>query len=110
MTTLAQQLLYLLVQKEAEQGRAEDIYGNPKHPYTRALLAAAPVLETASAKKTPRKLLRGDIPDPAHPPMGCVFHPRCPLAEQACVQSIPQLRRVSGEQYAACHFVAAGSH
>ncbi len=107
---LASRVLVMYLGKVMEQGRAEDIYGNPKHPYTRALLAAAPVLETASAKKTPRKLLRGDIPDPAHPPMGCVFHPRCPLAEQACVQSIPQLRRVSGEQYAACHFVAAGSH
>ena len=100
---LAGRVLVMYLGKVMEQGRADDVYTNPKHPYTRALLDAVPSIEPAPAKG---KLLRGDQPSPSHPPMGCVFHPRCPLAEHACVQSVPLLRRVSGEQYAACHFMA----
>ena len=105
---LANRVLVMYLGKVMEQGYAEDVYANPKHPYTRALLAAAPSIEPAPEGKK-KRLLRGDAPNPRHPPMGCVFHPRCPLAEHACVQSPPLLRRVSGEQYAACHFIAAPS-
>ncbi|GAC1620231.1 MAG: ATP-binding cassette domain-containing protein [Nevskia sp.] len=103
---LAGRVLVMYLGKVMEQGRADDVYENPKHPYTRALLEAVPSASPDPARSRLRKLLRGDQPSPAHPPMGCVFHPRCPLAEHACVQSVPLLRRVSGEQYAACHFMA----
>ncbi len=125
---LSNRVLVMYLGKVMEQGRAEDVYARPRHPYTRALLEAAPVIDLdavttaaeeaggeASAdrpapavKRKRRRLLGGDSPDPAQPPMGCVFHPRCPLVEHACVQAVPLLRRVDGEQYAACHFVAAG--
>lgn len=104
---LSNRVLVMYLGKVMEQGRAEDVYARPRHPYTRALLEAAPVIDAGAGKKK-RRLLGGDTPNPAQPPMGCVFHPRCPLAEHACVQSVPLLRRVDGEQYAACHFVAAG--
>ena len=105
---LSDRVLVMYLGKVMEQGRADNVYARPRHPYTRALLEAAPVIEADGSKPKKRRLLGGDTPNPAQPPMGCVFHPRCPLAEHACVQSVPLLRRVDGEQYAACHFVAAG--
>ncbi len=102
---LSSRVLVMYLGKVIEQGDAEGVYAAPRHPYTRALLASAPAIK-AGAKPRGSGLLRGALPDPQHPPMGCVFHPRCPLAEQACVQSIPPLRRVSDEHYAACLFVA----
>lgn len=77
-----------------EQGRASDLVAQPRHPYTRALIGGE-----LTAMTTP-KLERG------HAPLGCVFHPRCPLAEHACVQTAPGLRRLHGDHYVACHFVA----
>ncbi len=112
---LCDRVLVMYLGKVMEQAGAADLFGTPKHPYTRALMAAAPVGASAPAvveeaggkKKKKRKPLAGDLPSPAHPPMGCVFHTRCPLMETACVASIPSLRRVGPEHYAACHFVAA---
>ena len=112
---LCDRVLVMYLGKVMEQAGAADLFGGPKHPYTRALLAAAPVAaggtppEAADAKgrKKKRKPSYADVPSPAHPPMGCVFHTRCPLMETACVASVPSLRRVGTEHYAACHFVAA---
>lgn len=105
---LADRVLVMYLGKVMEQGRADDLYERPRHPYTRALLEAAPVIDPDGSAPKRRKRL-GGAADPGQPPMGCVFHPRCPLVEHACVQSVPGLRKVDGaDQYAACHFVAAG--
>ncbi|MDB5973261.1 MAG: ATP-binding cassette protein [Nevskia sp.] len=111
---LCDRVLVMYLGKVMEQAGAADLFGTPKHPYTRALMAAAPsaaeatpVVEADGKKKKKRKPPSGDLPSPAHPPMGCVFHTRCPLMESACVASIPSLRRVGVEHYAACHFVEA---
>lgn len=106
---LADRVLVMYLGKVMEQGRADDLYERPRHPYTRALLEAAPVIDPDGSAPKRRKRLGGAAADPGQPPMGCVFHPRCPLVEHACVQSVPGLRKVDGaDQYAACHFVAAG--
>jgi oligopeptide transport system ATP-binding protein len=105
---LADRVMVLYLGKVMEQGRADDVYSRARHPYTRALLDAVPVIDEDATRPKRRRLLGGSTPDPGQPPMGCVFHPRCPLVEHACVQSAPGLRKVaSGDQYAACHFVAA---
>ena len=83
-----------------EQGPADRIFADPRHPYARALLAAVPGLDPSD----PPRPLEGEPPDPAHPPIGCVFHPRCPMAESLCVRTVPQLHRIEPNRYSACHF------
>jgi oligopeptide/dipeptide ABC transporter ATP-binding protein len=106
---LCDRVVVMYLGKVMEQAGAEDLFGGPRHPYTRALMDAAPAgaLAAPAGGKKKRKTLSGEVPSPEHPPMGCVFHTRCPLLESACVASVPNLRRVGPEHYAACHFVAA---
>jgi peptide/nickel transport system ATP-binding protein len=85
-----------------EMASTEELYYNPKHPYTEALLAAIP-------KPDPRKRHRpiklpGDVPSPANPPSGCYFHPRCRYAKDICKQERPLLRNIGNEHWVACHF------
>lgn len=101
-------LLTMTLGKVMEQAPTDALLDAPRHPYTRSLLEhasfdAEPSSPTAVAKLKPKP------PPLKHPPMGCVFHPRCPLAESACVRSEPHLRRVGPEHYAACHFVGESS-
>ncbi|MFI1769038.1 dipeptide ABC transporter ATP-binding protein [Streptomyces sp. NPDC020800] len=86
-----------------EIGDKKDVYGNPAHPYTRALLSAVPTPDPVHERMRERIILRGDPPDPAAPPSGCVFHPRCPKAQDVCRVERPVLRPAGAAQ-AACHF------
>ena len=85
-----------------EQGPKAQVLGAPLHPYTRALLAAVPVLRAAERK--PRVPLVGETPSPLAPPAGCAFHTRCPQAQARCRQEVPVLRAVAG-RLVACHLV-----
>lgn len=82
-----------------EIGTKDDIFKNPKHPYTRALLSAIPMV---GKKKTERIILEGDIPSPVNPPAGCRFHTRCPYATERCARERPELRTLDGEHKVAC--------
>ncbi len=88
-----------------EVGTLEQVYRNPQHPYTQALLAAVPVPDPHARRTAP--MPKGEIPSPITPPPGCRFHPRCPFAEQVCSQEPPLLRPVPGdeEHLVACHLV-----
>ncbi|WP_138420696.1 ABC transporter ATP-binding protein [Aquibacillus sediminis] len=87
-----------------EIGEVGELYRNPKHPYTQALLSAIP--EANPHKQKERILIKGDLPSPSNPPQGCKFHTRCPLAEDICKQVNPELKQVSEHgQQAACHLV-----
>ncbi|HEY0442703.1 MAG TPA: oligopeptide/dipeptide ABC transporter ATP-binding protein [Candidatus Limnocylindrales bacterium] len=93
--------------KIAELGSVEELYRNPRHPYTVALLSAIPEADPRRRKK--RLVLKGDVPSPAAPPSGCRFHTRCWLREQLgnperCVTEEPQLRTVGTAHATACHF------
>jgi len=80
-----------------------ELYENPLHPYTQALLSA--VLVPDPTVKMERIILKGDIPSPADPPSGCRFHTRCPKCMEICSQKIPELRAVGNKHKVSCHFV-----
>jgi oligopeptide/dipeptide ABC transporter ATP-binding protein len=83
-----------------EIGDAESLLNNPRHPYTRALMAAVPNLDPR--QRRPRELLKGDIPSPLAPPSGCAFRTRCPHAQPACANGVPELRLVDRNHAKAC--------
>ena len=92
----------MYVGKMVEMAETEDLFINPKHPYTEALLSAVP--KTDPEKKMERIILPGEVPNPADPPSGCYFHPRCKYAQAICSQKTPDWEEVSPGHFAACHF------
>ena len=93
--------------KIAEAADGAELYTEPKHPYTGALLSAVPIADPNLAKTKRRIILEGDVPSPINPPSGCRFHPRCPVALDRCRADDPALRDVPGsdEHRAACVLV-----
>ncbi len=90
--------------KVIELADAKRLYAEPKHPYSGALLSAVPVADPDRAEERDRVILVGDVPSPIDPPSGCRFHPRCPKAQQRCVDEEPPLERKASGDLAACHF------
>ena len=86
--------------KIVELASYKDLYSNPKHPYTEALLSAIPSPDPK--KKKDRIILKGDVPSPIHPPAGCHFHPRCPRRMEICDKETPALKEVGGGHFVNC--------
>ena len=80
-----------------------ELYANPLHPYTKALLSAVPIPDPTLKRE--RIILTGDIPSPANPPSGCKFHTRCPYAMKKCSSEKPEYKNVGSEHFVACHLV-----
>ncbi len=87
-----------------EWAEKKTLFSDPRHPYTRMLLAAIPDLGMSGKPRTP---VAGEVPSPINPPPGCAFHPRCPFAEERCRREVPQMRSVGG-RYVSCHGVEEG--
>jgi peptide/nickel transport system ATP-binding protein len=84
-----------------ESGPTEELFGNPKHPYTEALMSAVPVPDPEIKRN--RILLPGDMPSPINPPTGCHFHPRCRYAEKMCANELPEYLNLGSEHFVSCH-------
>ena len=102
---LCQRIVVMYLGRVVESGPAHSIVRNPQHPYTQVLLSAVPTVNPSA--KRDRILLSGDVPSPIHPPSGCPFHPRCPVAESRCRTERPEFRTVAHGHEAACHRVPA---
>ena len=87
----------------AEVADRDLLYADPKHPYTKALLDAAPIPDPRVERARAPRALKGEIPSPLNPPSGCVFHTRCPIAEEVCRREIPQVRQIGPRHIVACH-------
>ena len=100
MNTATQPICAAPIQYQIASSR--DLYTNPLHPYTEALLSAVPI---ANPRKTRKKriILKGDVPSPIDPPPGCRFHTRCPLAIARCKVDVPEFREVAPKHWVACH-------
>ena len=98
---LSRRILVMYLGKIVEAGEAKATCRSPKHPYTQALISAVPVVDPDSKRQ--RIILAGDVPSPIHPPAGCPFHPRCPVAEARCKTEAPALREVEPGHWVACH-------
>ena len=97
---LCDEVVVMYLGRVMERGPTSEVYARPRHPYTRALLSAAPVPDPRAPRS--RILLKGDIPSPVNPPSGCVFRTRCPHAIDACAAAVPPAVGVSADHYVSC--------
>lgn len=98
---ISRRVIVMYLGRIVEMADARSVVRSPKHPYTQALLSAVPVVDPDSKRQ--RIVLPGDVPSSIHPPDGCPFHPRCPVAEARCRTEVPALREVTKDHLAACH-------
>ncbi len=99
---ICDRIAVMYVGRLVELAASEELLRNPKHPYTEALVSAVPPADPDIRME--RLILEGDVPSPANPPAGCVFHPRCRYAKDRCRQEAPKLREVVSGHFANCHF------
>ncbi|MBO0765351.1 MAG: dipeptide ABC transporter ATP-binding protein [Hyphomicrobiaceae bacterium] len=99
---ISTQVAVMYLGRIVEQAPAEQLFSAPKHPYTQALLAAAPIPDPVIERARPRQIIKGELPSPLNPPVGCVFHPRCPLATEDCKKGVPATRELAPNHFVAC--------
>jgi oligopeptide/dipeptide ABC transporter ATP-binding protein len=100
---ISDRVVVMYLGKIVEVADRNSLYEKPLHPYTRALLSAVPIPDPRLEAQRERTVLRGEVPSPLKPPSGCVFHPRCPMAEARCAAQIPALRQLQPRHLGACH-------
>jgi oligopeptide transport system ATP-binding protein len=104
---IADRTAVMYLGKIVELAERDELYGNPQHPYARALLSAVPIPDPVKEREREKKrvILEGDVPSPANPPSGCRFHTRCPIAVQRCQEEVPEWREIDTDHWVACHLV-----
>ena len=107
---ISDRVLVMYLGHAVEVAARAEIYSNPMHPYTRALLSAVPIPDPVIDAQRERIILTGEVPSPLNPPRGCVFHPRCFMATEECQEVVPELREVQKDHWVACiHVPGYGS-
>ncbi len=99
---LCNRVAVMYLGKVVELAESDELFDNPMHPYTRALLSAVPVPDPKIEAARQHQVLMGEVPSPINPPKGCVFHPRCPLAVESCRTQVPELRELRPGHWVAC--------
>jgi oligopeptide transport system ATP-binding protein len=102
---LCHRVAVMYLGKVVELADCDELYGNPLHPYTQALLAAVPVPDPEIERNRVHQIVKGEVPSPINPPSGCVFHPRCPRATGECAKSIPDFRELRPGHWVACSVI-----
>jgi oligopeptide transport system ATP-binding protein len=103
---LCDRVAVMYLGKLVETADSDELFDHPRHPYTRALLSAVPLPDPAAEQAREHQVLPGEVPSPLNPPSGCVFHPRCSLAEPACRERVPELQELRPDHWVACPVVA----
>jgi oligopeptide transport system ATP-binding protein len=99
---LCQRVAVMYLGRVVELAACDELFDNPLHPYTQALLSAVPVPDPSVEATRNFRAVQGEVPSPINPPSGCVFHPRCPIAVESCRQVRPELREVRPDHWVAC--------
>jgi len=99
---LCQRVAVMYLGRIVEMADSDELFDNPKHPYTRALLAAVPIPDPAVEQGREFRPVKGEVPSPINPPSGCVFHPRCPMAVERCSRERPAAREIARGHMVAC--------
>ena len=101
---ISDRMVVMYLGKVMELADRNEIYLNPRHPYTKALMSAVPIPNPRKARDRQRIILQGDIPSPLNPPEGCNFNTRCPMAQDICFKNEPEYREIEPGHFVACHF------
>ncbi len=104
---ISDRIAVMYLGKIVELAERDELFANPRHPYTEALLSAVPIPDPTQRKE--RIVLQGDLPNPANPPSGCHFHTRCPYVQDVCRQTAPTLTEGAAGHFVSCHFPLAQS-
>jgi peptide/nickel transport system ATP-binding protein len=102
---ISDRVMVMYLGRLMEVAGRDALYAKPLHPYTKALLDAAPVPDPVAERARQPRALKGELPSPLNPPKGCVFHTRCPLASEVCWTIVPEAREVLPNHKVACHKV-----
>jgi oligopeptide transport system ATP-binding protein len=100
---ISHRILVLYLGRVMEMASRDELYANPRHPYTQALISAVPIPDPDREANKPRLVLTGDLPSPFEPPSGCLFRTRCPKATAVCTEVVPPEEAVSGSHHVWCH-------